>query len=82
MPESNVTVTSPAGVPASELPTQARLRLEHAGQWVAWSEDFTRVVAAGDSFEAMRGAARQLGVTGTVSEWIPPVPVQPLDGIA
>jgi hypothetical protein len=48
MPETNVTVTSPAGVPASELPTQARLRLEHAGQWVAWSEDFTRIVASGD----------------------------------
>jgi hypothetical protein len=80
MSESNVTITSAAGVPASELPAQARLRLEHAGQWVAWSEDFTRVVASGDSFEAMRDAVRQLGVTPTVSEWIPPVPVQPLDG--
>jgi hypothetical protein len=80
MPESNVTVTSAAGVPASQLPAQARLRLEHAGQWVAWSEDFTRVVASGDSFEAMRDAVRRLGVMLTVSEWIPPVPVQPLDG--
>jgi hypothetical protein len=46
---------------ASELPDQARLRLEHAGLWVAWSEHFTHIVAAGDSYEAVRDATRRAG---------------------
>jgi hypothetical protein len=76
MPETNATTTGPAGMSALELPEQARLRLEHAGRWVAWSDDFTRIMAAGDSYEAVRDAAHQAGVERTVEEWVPPVPVR------
>jgi hypothetical protein len=78
MPDTNATAAGPASMSASELPDQARLRLDHAGQWVAWSEDFTRIVAAGDSYEAVRDAARRAGAEQTVKEWVPPVPVRPL----
>jgi hypothetical protein len=64
---------------ASELPAQARLRMEHAGRWVAWADDFSSVVAVGDDPEVVREAARQAGAPRAVLEWVPPVPVRPLD---
>ena len=64
---------------ASELPEQARLRLEHAGRWVAWSEDGTDVVTVGDDPESVRQAARQAGSDRVVLEWVPPVPVRPVN---
>ena len=60
-----------AGVPASGLPPQARLRLEHAGRWVAWTEDGCRILATGDDYEAVRVASRQAGVERAVCEWLP-----------
>ena len=42
------TTTTRTWMSASELPVQARARLEHAGRWVALSEDFNTVVAVGD----------------------------------
>lgn len=65
--------TTPAGISPSELPPLARLRLEYAGQWVAWSEDGRRIVAAGDEYETARAAARQAGVERPICEWLPPL---------
>lgn len=75
------TTTTPSrtGMSADELPVQARLRLEHAGRWVAWSEDFNSVLAVGDDREAVRAAARQAGAARALLEWVPPVPVRPID---
>lgn len=78
MPKTTTT-TSRTWMTPSELPTQARLRLEHAGRWVAWSEDFDRVITVGDDPETVRAAANQAGATGAVLEWVPPVPVRPID---
>jgi hypothetical protein len=64
---------------ATELPAQVRLRLEHAGRWVAWSEDFNSVMAAGDDPEGVRAAARKAGALRAILEWVPPVPVRPID---
>ena len=63
----------------SELPIQARLCLEYAGRWVAWSEDRTEVVAVGDDPETVHEMVRKAGNLKVVYEWVPPVPVRPLD---
>lgn len=68
-----------AGMSFSELPIQARLRLEYAGRWVAWSEDRTEVVAVGDDPETVHEVVRKAGNVNVVYEWVPPVPVRLLD---
>ena len=78
MPKTT-TKTTRAWMTVSELPAQARLRLEHAGRWVAWAEDFNSVVAVGDDPETVRAAARNAGAARAVCEWVPPVPVRPID---
>ena len=59
--------------PEADWPIQARLRLEHAGRWVAWTEDGQQVVAAADDFEAVREAASRAGVARAIVEWLPPL---------
>ena len=76
MPRTTATTTR-TWMTASELPAQARLRLEHAGRWVAWAEDFNSVVALGDDPAAVRAAARQAGAARAFLEWMPPVQVRP-----
>jgi hypothetical protein len=56
----------------AELSPQAAMRLAHAGQWVAWTEDYGQVVAFGDSRDVVRSAARSAGVDHPIFEWIPP----------
>jgi hypothetical protein len=55
----------------AELSPQAAMRLKHAGQWVAWTEGFGRVVAAGDSRGAVFSEAKAAGVDRPLCEWIP-----------
>ena len=71
MPETSTTAR--AEIPDAELPAQARLRLEYAGRWVAWSEDGRRIAAAGDEYESVRAAARRVGVERAICEWLPPL---------
>jgi hypothetical protein len=71
MPKATTATHAELTVP--ELPTQARLRLEHAGQWVAWSEDGREIVAAGDEYQTVRAAARRAGVERAICEWLPPL---------
>jgi uncharacterized protein with PhoU and TrkA domain len=84
MPESLAsTETRPeptvgAGLTIDELPVQARLRLEHAGRWVAWAEDDQSILAVADTHDEVREAARRAGVARAVCEWVPPVPTRPL----
>src|SRR4051812_11603116 len=70
---TKASTTAEAGSLASDLPAQARLRLEHAGRWVAWDEGGRRVVAAADDYEAVREAARRAGVERAICEWLPPL---------
>jgi hypothetical protein len=65
---------------AEELPYPARMRLEHASRWIAWTQDMDRVIAAGDDPETVRTAALAAGVEGPILEWVPPVPVRPIGG--
>jgi hypothetical protein len=61
-----------------QLPPDALVRLDHAGEWVAWDRDLTRAVATGADMEAVRAAAVDAGVDRTVMEWVPPTPVRPI----
>jgi hypothetical protein len=79
VPRTYKPLTTRTWVSASELPLQARLRLEHAEKWVAWSSDLTRIIASGDDPTAVHEAARQSGEEGVVYEWVPPVPVRPIE---
>lgn len=55
---------------------QARMRLDHAGRWVAWSVGGQTIVAAADDFEAVQDAAKKSGHMHPVVEFIPS-----LDGV-
>ena len=71
MPRTNARTRAEA--PSSELSQTARLRLEHSGRWVAWTEDGRRIVAAADDYAAVRDAARQAEVEKALCEWLPPL---------
>ncbi len=78
MPRTNT--TSPAQwMPREALPPNAIVRLDHAGEWVAWDRDMQRAVATGQNLEAVRAAAIAAGVVRPVCEWIPPVLTRPDD---
>jgi hypothetical protein len=59
--------------PRSELASEVQMRAEHAGRWVAWTIDERRIVADGDTPEAVRDAAEQAGVARFILDWIPPI---------
>jgi hypothetical protein len=62
-----------------QLPPDALVRLDHAGEWIAWDRDLTRAVATGEDMEAVHAAAVAAGVDQPVLEWVPPTPVRPID---
>jgi hypothetical protein len=64
-----------------QLPPDALVRLDHAGEWIAWDRDLARAVATGADMEAVRAAAVAAGVTRPIMEWVPPTPVRPTDPI-
>lgn len=65
-----------------QLPYDALVRLDHAGEWVAWDSDpvirrdTARAVAFGADMEAVRNEALKAGVARPVMEWVPPHPVR------
>jgi hypothetical protein len=61
-----------------QLPPDALVRLDHAGEWIAWDHDLARAVATGAAMEAVRAAAVAAGVTPPIMEWVPPTPVRPM----
>lgn len=70
---THTTPHTEADRPEADWPIQARLRLEHAGRWVAWTEDGQQVVAAADDYETVREAASRAGVARAIVEWLPPL---------
>jgi len=54
------------------LDPEARLRLEHAGRWVAWTPDFHDVAASGETFEEVRAAVEASGRKDLIYEWVEP----------
>ena len=96
-PEESVVVAPPAtaqpynpdanayepweGLSRDQLPPDALVRLDHAGEWVAWDHDLIRAVATGADMETVRAAAVSAGVARPVMEWVPPTPVCPIGPI-
>ena len=55
-----------------ELDPKAALRLEHAGQWIAWTSNFGEFVTAGPDREQVKAAAKAAGIERPLLEWISP----------
>ena len=70
MPRSHVTIPGPYLHTGDE---RGNLRLPHAGKWVAWSLDETRIVGACETAENVRAAARLAGHDRLIYDWIPPL---------
>lgn len=60
-----------------DLPADARLRDEHAGQWVAWDHGMTRILASGSDLKTVHAEAIATGAVRPVLEFIPPVETRP-----
>ncbi|MDR3638331.1 MAG: hypothetical protein P4L84_31295 [Isosphaeraceae bacterium] len=60
-----------------DLPPAARVRIEHAGEWVAWDHGMTRAVAFGSDAEAVRAEAIAAGIVRPILEWVPPTDTRP-----
>jgi hypothetical protein len=55
-----------------QWPPEAVVRFQHAGEWVAWSSDFERFVAAASTRDEAIALARAAGEERPVCEWIDP----------
>ena len=64
-----------------ELPPDALVRLEHAGEWVAWDSEMQTAIATGPDHATVRAAAIAAGAVRPVCEWVPPVEIRPMDYI-
>jgi hypothetical protein len=80
MPRTKKTPQS-GWMPLEALPPDARIRFDHAGEWVAWDRDMKRAVATGLDPEAVHAAAVAAGVDHPILEWVPPVQIRPMDYI-
>jgi hypothetical protein len=79
MPRTRTTTAQPQ--PAQGDTPQAMMRLEHAGKWLAWSEDEGRILAVGDTAEAVRAAAAQTGHLRFIYDWVPPTEARQTTGL-
>ncbi len=60
-----------------DLPYDARVRYDHAGEWIAWNQELTVAVATGLDPLAVRTAAINAGTEHPVMEWVPPMYSRP-----
>jgi hypothetical protein len=75
------TRTTPPTQPAQGDTPQALMRREHAGKWLAWSEDESRIVAIGDCAEEIRAAAERAGPPRFIYDWVPPAGARQTTGL-
>ena len=61
------------GCSPEELSPEARMRLEHAGRWMAPSVEGRRIVTAGDGPDAVRDAAARAGVARSILDRVRPI---------
>lgn len=80
MPRTRTTATPTQ--PAQDHTTQALMRQEHAGKWLAWSEDESRILAVGDTAEEIRAAAERAGHSRFIYDWVPPAESRQTTGLA
>ncbi len=75
------TRTTPPIQPAQGDTLQALMRREHAGKWLAWSEDESRILAVGDSAEEIRATAERAGHSRFLYDWVPPAESRQTTGL-
>ncbi len=78
---ANPRTRTPSTRPPQDDSPQALIRREHAGKWLAWSEDETRVLAVGDSAEEVRAAAERSGHSRFIYDWVPPIESRQTTGL-
>jgi hypothetical protein len=61
--------------------SQTMVRREHAGKWLAWAEDESRIVAVGGTAEEVRTAAERVGISRFIYDWVPPVEARQTTGL-
>lgn len=80
MPRAKATTRQPQPRASQGATAQAMLRQEHAGKWLAWSEDESRILAVGDTSEEVRAAAERAGATHFIYDWVPPTDDRQIGG--
>lgn len=80
MPRTRTT-TTPTQPALSDTP-QALVRREHAGKWLAWSEDESRILAVGNTAEEIRAAVERAGHSRFIYDWVPPAEARQATGLA
>jgi hypothetical protein len=73
LPEPAIGPSGRVEMTFDELPTEARLRYEHAEKWVAWAPDQKSIIASGETYKEVREAARLAGHPEALMEWVLPV---------
>ena len=73
--------TTPRAQPAQGDTPQAMLRREHAGKWIAWSEDESRIIAVGETAEEIRATAERAGHLRFIYDWVPPADARQTTGL-
>ena len=69
MPRTKAKASPPRPAPGDA--PQALLRRDHAGKWLAWSEDESQILAVGETAAEIR-AAERAGHPRFIYDWVPP----------
>ena len=80
MPRARATSARPQK--AQSEPDRGAMRLEHAGKWLAWTEDESRIVAVGSTAEEVREIAKHTGHSRFIYDWVPPAESRQTSGTA
>jgi len=71
MPRTKTRTTATPTQPAQGDSPQALMRQEHAGKWLAWSEDESHILAVGDTAEEIRATTERAGHSRFIYDWVP-----------
>jgi len=74
--------STPRTRPIRDEAARGMARREHAGKWLAWSEDESRIVAVGDTADDVRRAAELAGNPRFIYDWVPSAESRRTTGLA
>ncbi len=57
------------------------MRREHAGKWLAWTEDECGIIAIGTTLEEVRSSAERAGHSRFIYDWVPPAETRQTCGL-
>jgi hypothetical protein len=59
-------------IPQSPNPESEPVGAQYGGKWIAWDDEAVRIVASGESLQAVREQALRAGVKLPGLEFVPP----------